>query len=615
MYLQRLSDTLQLPVTVDAEAGMPMDLARLEYLWLGDSTHPIEKEEESTSIVDEKLDEDDAFLLTDLAGSQSNEMEDMAQDDIPVPSAMSSQGLQAAQAQAASVTWLRRTEYLGAEQQRKQRSDSRPEHEVDEGHGVGEEGAARHSNSSSSSVRAEQMARIEQGFVAANTPIESLVHPSKPHVRATSAYELLPDPETWATSFQVVRFASALGRVAQDRADPRLDAAILRPVTDPLTGQQRVSMYLTCADTLPQYGEDTEPEAYDIDSSTQQAREDVAAARFKKRRRLGVFPRVPWLEGDASASTAADANVYGTGFRHVRDLEPIDQPASTDHWLAVVLDDHRPDPAPELASIQVDASISAQVAAASTKGESDDLFGDDDGESESYPGGHDDSKPHAEPGSRDATDDVSSTVPPQSAQERTRQEQVVSPASQDRQVAYYHPIDMRYGLRIRRTRKAEQRLLVPYEGFWHRLVVGHRSLTERETAGRLLVREGVDRLDMEGVEYEDEPEEATQQEAEGQGANDDHEDDDGVPHEHDTDGEGGKSPDAHDRIFDEGHEKDEESEANHDHGGDDDSGDSSDDDSDLHVAGDELADLQAEADLHPDDMPTEGRRRRRGGAD
>ena len=118
-------------------------------------------------------------------------------------------------------------------------------------------------------------------------------------------------------------------------------------------------------------------------------------------------------------------------------------------------------------------------------------------------------------------------MPPQSAQERTRQEQVVSPASQDRQVAYYHPIDMRYGLRIRRTRKAEQRLLVPYEGFWHRLVVGHRSLTERETAGRLLVREGVDRLDMEGVEYEDEPEEATQQEAEGQGANDDHEDDDG----------------------------------------------------------------------------------------
>ena len=172
MYLQRLSDTLQLPVTVDAEAGMPMDLARLEYLWLGDSTHPCEMEEESTSIVDEKLDEDDAFLLTDLAGSQSNEMEDMAQDDLPVPSAMSSQGLQTAQAQAASVTWLRRTEYLGAEQQRKQRSDSRPEHEVDEGHGVGEEGAARHSNSSSSSVRAEQMARIEQGFVAANTPIE-----------------------------------------------------------------------------------------------------------------------------------------------------------------------------------------------------------------------------------------------------------------------------------------------------------------------------------------------------------------------------------------------------------------------------------------------------------
>jgi len=39
-----MAESLQLPLTVDAEAGMPLDLARLEYLWLEDGTHPSEME-------------------------------------------------------------------------------------------------------------------------------------------------------------------------------------------------------------------------------------------------------------------------------------------------------------------------------------------------------------------------------------------------------------------------------------------------------------------------------------------------------------------------------------------------------------------------------------------
>ena len=216
MYLQRMAESLQLPLTVDAEAGMPLDLARLEYLWLEDGTHPSEMD----GVLEwDKLDEDDAFLLSE-AGMQPAEAEDLAPQST-------------AQAQAASVTWLRRTEYLGAEQ-RKQKAEAKAEHE-----------APSHDTS-----RPAQIERILHGFDAANAPLATLRHPSKPHVHAVEAYELLPDPETWTTSFQVVRFASALGRAN----DPRWDAAMLRPVTDPITGKQRVSMYLTCADTLPQYG-------------------------------------------------------------------------------------------------------------------------------------------------------------------------------------------------------------------------------------------------------------------------------------------------------------------------------------------------------------------------
>lgn len=476
-----------------------------------------------------------------------------------------------AQAQAASVTWLRRTEYLGAEQ-RKQKAEAKAEHE-----------APSHDTS-----RPAQIERILHGFDAANAPLATLRHPSKPHVHAVEAYELLPDPETWTTSFQVVRFASALGRAS----DPRWDAAMLRPVTDPITGKQRVSMYLTCADTLPQYGEPDVVDAEELDAETQQRRQDTAAARFKKRRRLGTYPRVPWLDGE----DGGDANVYGTGFRHVRDFEPMDQPVPTDHLLAVVMDDEKPDAAPELAHVQADAPISAQD-------EEEDLFGDED----------------------ESQKDVSTTLPPQSEAERARQQHVVAPASQGRKVAYYHHIDMRYGLQIRRARKTEQRLLVPYEGFWHRMIVGHRPMTERELTKRLFLRDGVDKLNLEGLEYvesesEDEaeahdqeeghsaPEEDNDQE-DGRGAPEEGEEasmEDAAVHVQEREETGHEGPEE--TKEDEGEEREEEEDGQGetaDEGGEDDA----DEEADLEVDADELADLQAEADLHPDDMPTEGRRR------
>lgn len=412
--------------------------------------------EADTPLDESLLDAEDAYLLSDEVAQHPADVDVHARP-----------GLAKAQVQAASVTWLRRTEYLGAEQRRHRAADARAQ-----------------ATPVMDTSRESQIARIESGFAAANTPIASLQHPTKKGVHAVDAYELLPDPETWASNFQLVRFAGVLGRSTngEAEADPRLDAALLRPVTDPLTGQQRVSMYLTCADELPQYaaGEADGAPPAEYDEAVRRRREDVAALRYKKRRRTGTFPQVPWLDGENSA--AGDANEYATGFRHVRELEPFDEQTETSHLLTLTFDDASPDAAPELDGVKVHGTVSEQTADTGD----DDLFDDEE-------------MPDAE--------DITTTLPPQSAEERRRQHAVL-PASQNRKVAYYHRVDMRYGLRIRRQRKAEQRLLVPYEGFWHRIVVGHRPSTERETTKRLLLREAVDNVDVEGLEYEESEEEA-----------------------------------------------------------------------------------------------------------
>lgn len=43
-------------------------------------------------------------------------------------------------------------------------------------------------------------------------------------------YELLPDPETFATPCDIFRFSERPGERPIDQEDPRLDCAILRPV-------------------------------------------------------------------------------------------------------------------------------------------------------------------------------------------------------------------------------------------------------------------------------------------------------------------------------------------------------------------------------------------------
>ena len=62
VYAQRIAESQQLPVAVDAEAGMPLDLARMESLWLADARGAVTT---SYPLDEAQLHDDDAFLLSD----------------------------------------------------------------------------------------------------------------------------------------------------------------------------------------------------------------------------------------------------------------------------------------------------------------------------------------------------------------------------------------------------------------------------------------------------------------------------------------------------------------------------------------------------------------------
>lgn len=108
----------------------------------------------------------------------------------------------------------------------------------------------------------ERAAAITASFELVRAPLSDLRHPSKPHLRAESAYDVLPDADLWANGLNLVRFGedpgetkvrthirtlsfkdcskltcSSLyfqaGQAQGARADSRLPRAIFRPVEIP----------------------------------------------------------------------------------------------------------------------------------------------------------------------------------------------------------------------------------------------------------------------------------------------------------------------------------------------------------------------------------------------
>ncbi|KAF8556690.1 Paf1-domain-containing protein [Imleria badia] len=235
--LNAIANDIPLPMIVDAECGMPLDLGRWECLWdddVDDST--LNPDPENLPPLDPK----DRFLLGDPSANSAPYTNGAA----------SVSGSGASTPLPAHVPWLRKTEYLSREGV--QRASSTQE--------------IKPLLQNIDVSRSAQLRDIEVSFAACNDPsqfdLSTLRHPNKQGITAVESFEIYPDADIWANAYDLFRFSERPGDKPIDVEDPRLDCAILRPMES--DGDHFLAYHLT--------------------------KDDESALEFKERRRNGASP-------------------------------------------------------------------------------------------------------------------------------------------------------------------------------------------------------------------------------------------------------------------------------------------------------------------------------------
>ncbi|ORY74052.1 RNA polymerase II-associated [Leucosporidium creatinivorum] len=237
-FLNPLSSERELPMIVDGELGMPLELGKIAPGSYGDGSYWTGSR---TGIAPPlgsgpPVHEDDLDLLGETGGSTS------ATTSLPSTPGGSSSVM--GDRKKVDVSWLRRTEYLSSEGGNKPAPAGL--------------GTIKKEAKAEALAPASRADLISQSFITAHSPLADLRHPSKPHLRAESSWDVLPDSLLWANQLNLVRFGEdpgenkvgAHGRVG---ADPRLPRAIFRPVEIP-DEEGRIGYFLPQDDeTAAQY--------------------------------------------------------------------------------------------------------------------------------------------------------------------------------------------------------------------------------------------------------------------------------------------------------------------------------------------------------------------------
>ncbi|KAG0699894.1 RNA polymerase II-associated [Suillus ampliporus] len=216
-FINAITNDTPLPMIVDAECGMPLDLGRWECLWEEDGDDAtLNPDPDNLPPLDPK----DRFLLGDPSASATP----YTNGAIPTPSGTSTP-------LPPHVPWLRKTEYLsreGVQRTPSSQESKQPLQPIDVSHEA-------------------QLRTIESGFTAcASLDLTTLSHPNKTGVTAVESYEVLPDADIWANAYDLFRFSERPGERPVDTEDPRLDCAILRPMES--DGDHFLAYYLTKED-------------------------------------------------------------------------------------------------------------------------------------------------------------------------------------------------------------------------------------------------------------------------------------------------------------------------------------------------------------------------------
>ncbi|ETW79031.1 hypothetical protein HETIRDRAFT_441150 [Heterobasidion irregulare TC 32-1] len=219
-FLDALANDTPLPMIVDAECGMPLDLGKWEALWEdGADDSALNPDKNNLPLLDPK----DQFLLSDPSSSGGFGNGEFSRT-----------GSGASTPLPAHVSWLRKTEYISREG-----SSSGPRATAME---------IRSNHDTPDVSRDAQLRSVELSFAAANDNFDlaALRHPTKPHLTAESSYEILPDADIWANAYDLFRFSERPGDRPPDVEDPRLNCAIMRPMES--DGDHFLAYYLTKED-------------------------------------------------------------------------------------------------------------------------------------------------------------------------------------------------------------------------------------------------------------------------------------------------------------------------------------------------------------------------------
>ncbi|POW14460.1 hypothetical protein PSTT_02919 [Puccinia striiformis] len=215
-FLRNLEKEREVPVISDADLGMPIELGieadgtyGLGAYWEGDRAG-ICPEPNAARVL---LDPEDLALLAE-----------------PPPAPGSSISI------TNEVSWLRRTEYFNDVQHKSRDSINNQK--------------SRAQVPVLPKTKTERLAEIHSTFDAiANAPIQTLKHPTKPHLKAVEAFDLLPNESNWANTYDFYRFQeNPTDRPDQSSSmsnlpDVRLEHAIIRPMT-PKVGGPRLAYFL-----------------------------------------------------------------------------------------------------------------------------------------------------------------------------------------------------------------------------------------------------------------------------------------------------------------------------------------------------------------------------------
>ncbi|KAI0316020.1 RNA polymerase II-associated [Amylostereum chailletii] len=221
-FIDLLANDAPLPMIVDAECGMPLDLSKWEALWADPASADDFALNPSPSHMPELDSADQALLFDPSAPTTSTEFI-RSSARLPNPSAPL----------PAHVTWLRKTEYLSRDAASPARASPSESQKTDERPDVSP---------------AAQLRSIEASFAnaAAFEDVSTLQHPTKRGVTAVASYEVLPDVSIWPNAYDLFRFSERPGERGPETDDPRLDCAVMRPMES--DGEHFLAYYLTKED-------------------------------------------------------------------------------------------------------------------------------------------------------------------------------------------------------------------------------------------------------------------------------------------------------------------------------------------------------------------------------